>query len=76
MAALGPWVIQNDLKDDFELAHEIGAGTYATVYVAQTQSTGEIYAVKSISKEVLFRNSSNMKAMINEIQVLRHCNHP
>ena len=48
MAVLGPWIIQNEIDDDFERAHALGHGTYATVFVASTQSTGEIFAVKSI----------------------------
>ena len=76
MAVLGPWVIQNEIEDDFQIAHEIGHGTYARVYSARCHANGDLYAVKSISKDVLDRNYTNMKALLNEIKVLRYCNHP
>mmetsp|Transcript_19335 Transcript_19335/g.16558 ORF Transcript_19335/g.16558 Transcript_19335/m.16558 type:complete len:80 (-) Transcript_19335:81-320(-) len=55
----------------------IGKGSFAKVYLVESKQSGENYAVKAFTKESLFlSNKSNAKpAMLNEIDIMRECNH-
>mmetsp|Transcript_11454 Transcript_11454/g.9859 ORF Transcript_11454/g.9859 Transcript_11454/m.9859 type:complete len:85 (-) Transcript_11454:1041-1295(-) len=55
----------------------IGRGSFAKVYLVESKSEGGTYAVKAFTKESLvISNKSNAKpAMINEIDIMRACNH-
>mmetsp|Transcript_34880 Transcript_34880/g.31393 ORF Transcript_34880/g.31393 Transcript_34880/m.31393 type:complete len:251 (-) Transcript_34880:941-1693(-) len=55
----------------------IGKGSFAKVYLVESKSTKSTFAVKAFTKESLrASNKSNAKpAMINEIDIMRACNH-
>jgi serine/threonine protein kinase len=55
---------------------EIGSGNYAKVFLARSNETEDIYAIKTISKEVVGKNARNFSALLNEIDVLRFVDHP
>ena len=42
-------------KDDFKLLKVIGRGSYGKVYMVEFRETGEIFAMKSIKKEVVIK---------------------
>ena len=42
-------------KDDFQLLKVIGRGAFGKVYMVQHNATEQIYAMKSIKKELIIR---------------------
>lgn len=54
----------------------LGKGSFSKVYLASNMKTAKEYAIKSVSKTLLYSNVDNMRSMINEIKVLRILDHP
>jgi hypothetical protein len=44
-------------KDDFEYGKELGKGAYSKVYYTKYKKTGEVYATKVISQQLLIQNN-------------------
>lgn len=61
--------------DDFKLVTVLGRGTFGKVYLAELKQNGQMYAIKSIRKDVLleFDQVNNTKL---EKDILFSCDHP
>ena len=55
----------SEVRDQYDLGRELGAGTYATVYQATEKTTGDDHAVKAIEKE-----RADTPMLKNEIAIL------
>ena len=60
---------------DFELGRVLGRGSFGTVALATKSSTGETYAIKSLSKRMLIAVRQTNSAML-EREILRRPSHP
>ena len=54
---------------------EIGSGSFGTVYKVKKNNTGEVFAMKSLSKPVL-RKHKQLKYAISECKIMKQLNHP
>ena len=61
--------------EDFEIVDFLGQGTFGKVYLTKLNSTEELYAIKSISKEILIEYDQEENTKIEE-QILLTCKHP
>lgn len=61
--------------NSFAIIKELGAGSFGKVYKAFKKNSGEVLALKSLSKRSLERKKQ-LKYAINEARVLKHLNHP
>ncbi|CAG9329545.1 unnamed protein product [Blepharisma stoltei] len=68
--------IMMDFENDFSIIKELGNGAFGTVYLAESNDTAELYAVKSISKHDITANPANLANLINEIKFMRKLDHP
>ncbi|CAG9315316.1 unnamed protein product [Blepharisma stoltei] len=68
--------ILSDFENDYSIIKEIGKGNYGTVFLAIENSTGDEFAVKSISKELIAKSKRGISAISNEINTMRKLNHP
>jgi serum/glucocorticoid-regulated kinase 2 len=67
---------KEDVKlEDFKLITVLGRGTFGKVYLAELRQDKQLYAIKSIRKDVLieFDQVNNTKL---EKDILFSCNHP
>lgn len=62
-------------KNDFKLLSNLGEGSFGKVYKVQHLPTGELYAVKVVSKDRL-RNNTMMRQIQNEITIMQGIDHP
>lgn len=74
--ALSSLLILSDIESDYTISEEIGTGSYGKVYKSQNKLDHKTYAVKSISKQILSQNPSNLPALISEITTMRQLDHP
>lgn len=63
--------IQVDFDSKFTVSEKIGRGSSATVYKITNRESGEAYACKIFPKKTLKSDQRALKALINEISVLR-----
>mmetsp|Transcript_31339 Transcript_31339/g.54395 ORF Transcript_31339/g.54395 Transcript_31339/m.54395 type:complete len:529 (-) Transcript_31339:259-1845(-) len=68
--------ILSGVNDDYEIGDKIGEGNYAVVYRATDNESGNVAAIKCISKEKLSRSSQGPKILVNEIHCMRSLDHP
>lgn len=59
----------------FTIMDEIGSGSFGTVYKVRRNTTGEIYAMKSLSKPTLQKHKQ-LKYAISECKIMKQLNHP
>eukprot|EP00330_Aristerostoma_sp_ATCC50986_P013978 CAMPEP_0114593972 /NCGR_PEP_ID=MMETSP0125-20121206/15568_1 /TAXON_ID=485358 ORGANISM="Aristerostoma sp., Strain ATCC 50986" /NCGR_SAMPLE_ID=MMETSP0125 /ASSEMBLY_ACC=CAM_ASM_000245 /LENGTH=133 /DNA_ID=CAMNT_0001793689 /DNA_START=253 /DNA_END=654 /DNA_ORIENTATION=- len=64
--------------DEYKALKMIGRGSFAKVYLVESKSSSNTYAVKAFTKEsLMISNKNNAKpAMLNEIEIMRACDHP
>lgn len=60
---------------DFELKKVIGKGTFGKVYLVEKKDDGQIYAMKSIRKDIMIENDQIESAKM-EKQILLNNKHP
>ena len=60
--------------DDFEIVDFLGQGTFGKVYLTKLKSTGKLYAIKCISKEILIEYDQEENTKLEE-QILFTCKH-
>ncbi|CAI2360806.1 unnamed protein product [Moneuplotes crassus] len=60
--------------EDFEIIDFLGQGTFGKVYLTKLRSTGSLYAIKSISKEILKEYDQEENTKLEE-QILLSCDH-
>jgi serine/threonine protein kinase len=68
--------ILEEVRQDYDFADKIGEGSYAFVCKAIDNETGQVVAVKRISKEKISRSFQGVKVLGNEISCMRLLNHP
>ncbi|CAG9314737.1 unnamed protein product [Blepharisma stoltei] len=68
--------IMANFKIDFSLIKQIGSGSFGTVYLAASNDTCDMFAVKSIDKHIIIGHQVNLSNLMNEIQFMRKLNHP
>jgi serine/threonine protein kinase len=68
-------VVNTELLDDYLLIEKLGEGSFASVFKAKDFVTGDLVAVKSITKGKL-ENDEVTNQLFNEIQLLREVSHP
>ena len=61
--------------DDFNMLLVLGRGAFGKVYLAELKSTGEIYAIKSIRKDILIEMDQIQNTVV-EKDILFECDHP
>ncbi|KAI6656352.1 cGMP-dependent protein kinase 1 isoform 2 [Oopsacas minuta] len=61
--------------EDFELLKVLGKGTFGTVMLSKEKSSGEIFAIKVISKEMIIEKDE-IKHTLTENKVLQQTKHP
>ena len=61
--------------EDFKLIKIVGKGTFGKVFQCLHISTGKIYAMKSIRKDVVLENDS-MQSLALEKEILYEIDHP
>jgi serine/threonine protein kinase len=52
--------------EDFEIIDFLGQGTFGKVYLTKLKSTGQLYAIKSISKEILIEYDQEENTKLEE----------
>ena len=67
---------KKDTLGSYKLLKKLGEGAFATVFSASHVQSGEIYAIKVMSKKKLENDDRLSKALINEIDITRQYNHP
>lgn len=60
-----------DIKSHYKLGKVLGKGKYGIVYLCTENSTGQLYACKSILKRKLF-NKCDREDVKREVQVMQH----
>lgn len=76
MKALKPLVIQTDFHLHYDVVKMVGKGSFARVYLIQSRSTGEKFAVKAFSKEFVESQDKGKESLILEIDILKELDHP
>ena len=61
--------------DDFTIKAQIGRGTFGKVFLGVLKSTGKLYAIKSIRKDVLL-DADLVDSTLLEKNILLACDHP
>ncbi|CAG9318283.1 unnamed protein product [Blepharisma stoltei] len=61
--------------DSFDVLEELGAGSFGHVYKVVKKNSGEIYAMKVLSKQML-REKNQLKYAIAECKILKNIRHP
>eukprot|EP01006_Ploeotia_vitrea_P053331 TRINITY_DN67775_c3_g1_i1.p1 TRINITY_DN67775_c3_g1~~TRINITY_DN67775_c3_g1_i1.p1 ORF type:complete len:440 (-),score=27.05 TRINITY_DN67775_c3_g1_i1:126-1445(-) len=62
-------------REDFDLMHTLGYGSYSKVMLAQHISTGTRYAIKVVSKAHMIQEKK-VHYVMNERDILKSLNHP
>lgn len=60
---------------DFENKELLGEGSFGKVYKAAYKKTGDIYAIKVVSKDRM-KNGNYLKQIRNEIMIMEKLDHP
>lgn len=67
---------KGDVKfEDFKMLFVLGRGAFGKVYLGELKTTGEIYAVKSIRKDILIE-MDQIENTVVEKDILFECDHP
>lgn len=61
--------------EDFEIKHVLGKGTFGKVYLTQLRTTDDLYAIKSIRKDVLIE-TDQIESTKLERDILLDCESP
>ena len=61
--------------EDFVMINIIGKGTFGKVYLVQNKHTEQLYAMKSIRKDIVIEHDS-LENLHLEKQILNQVNHP
>ncbi|KAJ3149807.1 Serine/threonine-protein kinase [Geranomyces variabilis] len=73
MASLHPFASPTTAIGDYIVSHEIGRGSFATVYMGKAISTGRPVAVKSVSRDKLNRKlAENLESEIKILKGIQH----
>lgn len=62
-------------KNDFQLMSNLGEGSFGKVYKVTHRPTGDLYAIKVVSKEKM-KSPSMLKQIQNEIEIMQGITHP
>jgi mitogen-activated protein kinase 1/3 len=63
-----------ELNGKYNLLQRLGKGSFGSVCLARSNTTGEIVAIKSV--KVIFENMYEAKRILREICIMRILNHP
>lgn len=66
--------LKQNIKDTYKISSTIGKGSYSSVKVAKHRDTGELFAVKVISKRKV--GDDVMHQIMTEVEVLKQLDHP
>jgi serine/threonine protein kinase len=70
-----PLVHEKISLSSFAVIRELGAGNFGKVYKAVKKNTGEVVAIKALSKKYL-QSKKQLKYAINEVRVMKRLDHP
>ena len=70
-----PGCHRENVKTDFENKELLGEGSFGKVYKVMHKETGQLYAIKVVSKERM-RHASFLKQITNEIMLMQGLEHP
>uniref|UniRef100_A0A2P2I6Y8 non-specific serine/threonine protein kinase n=1 Tax=Hirondellea gigas TaxID=1518452 RepID=A0A2P2I6Y8_9CRUS len=74
--SMGPYKKKKKLSlDSFELLSGLGKGTFGRVVLAREKSTGNIYAIKMLRKDVILEKDE-VEHTLTENRVLQRIDHP
>lgn len=76
MEVLKTIVIQTDFHANYDVIKMLGKGSFARVYLAQSRSTGEQFAVKAFSKEYIESQDKGKDSLLIEIDIMKELEHP
>ena len=60
---------------DYVLQHEVGKGSYSSVFYSVYKPTGQVVALKCYENENLL-NTNRKKSLLREVQALKLLKHP
>jgi len=69
------YCILSEIESEYTFSTKIGTGSYGEVYLGKCLLDNEDYAIKTIKKNVLNSNPSNIPALVSEISVMRSLDH-
>jgi cyclin-dependent kinase 12/13 len=61
---------------EYEIIGSLGEGNTSKVYKARSKNTGQIVALKLLREEFLNRSEGSLKAVEQEIEILKGLTHP
>jgi Protein kinase domain len=70
-----PGCVRENVKTDFENKELLGEGSFGKVYKVVHRESGQLFAIKVVSKERM-RHSSFLKQISNEIMLMQGLDHP
>ena len=76
ISSLANICIQDTIKTKYDPIRFLGNGSFAKVYLATRKGDKKEFAIKKINKNRLFKSVSSIKALMNEIEIMRVLNHP
>ena len=76
ITALTPLMVRTDFHELYLCTKLLGEGSFAKVYLVQHKLTGQKFAVKAFSKEILLKQSKGKQTLVNEIEILSSLDHP
>mmetsp|Transcript_20669 Transcript_20669/g.20600 ORF Transcript_20669/g.20600 Transcript_20669/m.20600 type:complete len:264 (+) Transcript_20669:2-793(+) len=65
-----------DIENDYYFIKPIGKGQSAQIFLAEGINDNKQYAIKTLIKKNLVENPEILSNLINEIKIMRQCNHP
>lgn len=60
---------------DFQIKSVIGRGSFGKVFLVQHKVRGNVYAMKSLRKDVILENDQ-LESTLTEKKILEKCSHP
>ncbi len=75
MVHRGKGLVKDLTLEDFEIKHVLGKGTFGKVYLTKLKQTGDLYAIKSIRKDVLIE-TDQIESTKLERDILLECDSP
>ena len=76
LGLLAEYCIQLDFKERFTILNQVGKGSYARVFLGKEFSMGEVFAIKSLNKEMIRGSRRGVRAIVDEVESMRFVKHP
>lgn len=67
--------VMTDCAEDYEVLRELGKGAHSSVRLARATGNSQLVAIKTVSKEVLSKNTVLAKALVDEVNLMTRLPH-